>query len=217
MAKVQVFNVEGKELESINLDDRFFSLPENGALLKEAYSAISANERIAIAHTKGRGERAGSGKKPWKQKHTGRARAGSVRSPLWRKGGVVFGPKRDQNFSKKMNRKAGQKAFFIAISGKVRDKELLVVDSLDSLELKTKSLAQLLNGLNVLEKSVVLGFLPEEREIEKIGRNISRLLPRPIHTLNTKDILDHRYILMSRSSIAVLSQRAERSFLVKKK
>ena len=211
MAVVPVYNTEGKETESITLDDRFFSLPENPALLKEVYVSLSGNERETIAHTKGRGERAGSGKKPWKQKHTGRARAGSVRSPLWRKGGVVFGPKRDRNFSKKINKKVRQKAFFVAISGKVRDRELVVVDTLSFAEPKTKLLAQALDSLKVSGKSAVMGFLPEERSIERMGRNISKLSLRASHTLNAKDVLDHRYVVVSRASVVALSERAEKS------
>jgi len=209
MALVPVYNLSGKEVDSMELDDRFFAIPQNDVLLKEVYTSLSANLRGVFAHTKGRGERAGSGKKPWKQKHTGRARAGSVRSPLWRKGGVVFGPKSDRNFSKKINQKVRRKAFFMVLSEKIRSKELIVVDALSFSEWKTKRVAEALSALSVSEKSVVLGFLPEERLIERAGRNIPKLSISAAHTLNAKDALDHRFVLLSRLALIDMEKRAE--------
>lgn len=211
MALVPVYNLSGKEVDSMELDDRFFAIPQNDVLLKEVYTSLSANLRGVFAHTKGRGERAGSGKKPWKQKHTGRARAGSVRSPLWRKGGIVFGPKSDRNFSKKINQKVRRKAFFMVLSEKIRSKELIVVDSLSFSEWKTKRVAEALSALSISEKSVVLGFLPEERLVERAGRNIPKLSISAAHTLNAKDALDHRFVLLSRLALIDMEKRAEHS------
>ncbi|QQS21223.1 MAG: 50S ribosomal protein L4 [Candidatus Moraniibacteriota bacterium] len=207
MALLQTYNLDGGESGSIELEDRFFDIPLNEALLKEVYVALSANEREVIAHTKGRGERAGSGKKPWKQKHTGRARAGSVRSPLWRKGGVVFGPKNTRNFSKKVNKKAKQKAFSIAMSEKLRRNQMKVLDSFELSQPKTKLVASALQKLGVSEKSLVLGFLSSEKSFERAGQNIALLTSRSAHTLNVKDILDHHFLLMSREGIQHIQDR----------
>lgn len=207
MTQLPVYNLEGKEVGSIALDDRVFAIPKNDALLHEVYVSLSANERGVYAHTKGRGERAGSGRKPWKQKHTGRARAGSVRSPLWRKGGVVFGPKKDRNFSKKINRKVRQKAIKIALSEKVRSGTIRIVDSFALPEWKTKRVALLSASLGISGKSAIIAFSRGESGIDRAGRNIPKVSPVSIHTLNTKELLDHKFLLLSRSSIADLEKR----------
>lgn len=207
MAVVPIFNVRGEKVDTMELDDRFFSLPKNDTLLKEVYVSLSANMRGVYAHTKGRGERAGSGKKPWKQKHTGRARAGSVRSPLWRKGGIVFGPKSDRNFSKKINQKARRKAFLIVLSEKIRQASLVVVDSFSVTEAKTKNMALAFDALHISGKTALVGFLPEERLIERAGRNIPRVSLVPAHTLNTKEALDHHFLVMSRAALSDLERR----------
>ncbi|MEI9966076.1 MAG: 50S ribosomal protein L4 [Candidatus Moraniibacteriota bacterium] len=110
MPKVTVKNLSGKEVKELTLSDACFGLPSNDVLVHQVYVALSGNRRQAIAHTKDRSERAGSGRKPWRQKGTGRARVGEVRTPVWRKGGVVFGPLSTRNFSKAANRKMRQKA-----------------------------------------------------------------------------------------------------------
>lgn len=207
MVTLPVYNLSGKEVDSIHLDDRVFDLPSNHTLLHEVYVSLSANERIALAHTKGRGERAGSGKKPWKQKHTGRARAGSVRSPLWRKGGIVFGPKKDQNFSKKINRKVRRKAVLLALSEKVRNKTIRIVDTLVFPEWKTKYLAETIDSLGISKKSILLVFSKDERGIDRAGRNIPRVSPSSIQTLNARELLDHSILFVSRSSISDLEKR----------
>ncbi len=207
MITLPVYNLEGKEVNSIELDERVFALPKNDALLHEVYVSLSANERGVYAHTKGRGERKGSGKKPWKQKHTGRARAGSVRSPLWRKGGVVFGPKKDRNFSKKINRKVRQKAMKIALSEKVRSGTLRIVDSFLLSEWKTRRIAMALSALSVSGKSAVIAFSQGEVGVDRASRNISKISSFPIHTLNTKELLDHQFLLLSTTAIADLEKR----------
>lgn len=207
MTTLPVYNLEGKEVSSVELDERVFAVPKNDVLLHEVYVSLSANERGVYAHTKGRGERKGSGKKPWKQKHTGRARAGSVRSPLWRKGGIVFGPKKDRNFSKKVNRKVRQKAMRIALSEKVRNGSLKIVDSVLLAEWKTKQIAAAFSALALSGKSTVLAFSQGEIGIDRATRNISKVSPLPIHTLNAKDLLDHQVLFLSAGALADLEKR----------
>lgn len=210
MAILPVYNLAGKEVRSMTLDDRVFALPKNDALLHEVYVSLSANERGVFAHTKGRGERAGSGKKPWKQKHTGRARAGSVRSPLWRKGGVVFGPKSDRNFSKKINQKVRRKAMMLVLSEKVRSKTIRIVESFVLPEWKTAVVARSLQSLDMSGKSTLLAFTPGESGIGRAGRNIPGVSPVSAHTVNAKELLDHRFFLVSEASIGDIEKRCLR-------
>ena len=116
--KVAVYNQEGKAVSTVELDPAVFGVKPNSAVLHQAVVAQQANARTALAHTKTRGEISGGGKKPWKQKGTGRARAGSIRSPIWRGGGIVFGPRKIRNFSKKLNRKVHRAAILMALSAK---------------------------------------------------------------------------------------------------
>src|SRR3989339_2196997 len=118
--KIEVYNLAGKKIEDIEASDAVFGLPGNDELLHQVYVAISANQRQVLAHTKTRGERAGSGKKPWRQKGTGRARVGSVRTPVWKKGGVVFGPRKDRNFSQKINQKMKAQAIRMVLAEKLK-------------------------------------------------------------------------------------------------
>lgn len=207
MAKVSVYTLEGKESGAIELNDRVFSLPENDQLLGEVYTALAANERSVYAHTKDRGERHGSGRKPWKQKHTGRARAGSVRSPLWRKGGVTFGPTKDRNFSKKINDKARRKAVLLALSGKVRNNTLVVVDDLSFSEQKTKHVAASLLSLHVAPASALIGTSKSESAVKRISRNIPKTCALSVSHMNAKQILDHKFLVLSRASIAEIESR----------
>ena len=130
MIKFPVHNLKGERVRELELSPSIFGLPKNDELLRQVYTVQAANRRRVIAHTKDRAERAGSGRKPWRQKGTGRARAGSVRSPIWRKGGITFGPTRNRNFKKDIPQKMKRKALLIVLSGKARDKELVVVENL---------------------------------------------------------------------------------------
>src|SRR3989339_1158980 len=141
MAKIKVYNLAGKTSGEIELADAIFALPKNDELLQQVSVALLANRRQVLAHAKTRGERAGSGIKPWKQKGTGRARVGSVRTPVWRKGGIVFGPRNDRNFKQKINKKMNEKAILLALSGKMKDGQIKVVDKFDFSEKKTKTAA----------------------------------------------------------------------------
>ena len=121
MINIDIYNQKGEKTGKIDIPESIFSLEPNIDLIHQVYVAQQANSRIAIAHTKTRGEVRGGGKKPWKQKGTGRARHGSIRSPIWKGGGVTFGPRSDRNFSKAINKKQRQKALFMVLSSKVND------------------------------------------------------------------------------------------------
>ncbi|MEP7162674.1 MAG: 50S ribosomal protein L4 [Candidatus Moraniibacteriota bacterium] len=207
MPKITVKNLAGKEVESIELDPRLFDLPRNDALVHQVYVALTGNTRIAIAHTKDRGDRAGTGKKPWKQKGTGRARAGSVRSPLWRKGGVTFGPRNDRNFKKEANQKMRQKAVLITLSEKIRGGKLVVVDMLEVKDQKTKLFAEALSKLAIAPKSVLVSSTMAEKTFHKAARNIPSVTLANNADLNVRGLLDTEFILMSKAGITELDKR----------
>src|SRR3989339_146560 len=144
--KVKVYNLEGKEVREEELEQSFFDIVVKPEVVQQAVEAQLANSRQVLAHTKGRGEVRGGGKKPWKQKGTGRARHGSIRSPLWKGGGVTFGPTKERNFSQKINKKAKQQALFSVLSKKLADQEIKVVDEIKIKNIKTKEMAKILGN-----------------------------------------------------------------------
>lgn len=207
MPKIAVKNLQGKDVKEISLSEVVFGAASNDTLLHQVYVALVSNLRQAIAHTKDRGERAGTGKKPWKQKGTGRARAGSVRSPIWRKGGVTFGPTKDRNFSKNTTAKMRQKATMIALSEKVRSGKLVLVENFTLSEEKTKLMAAALQALNIAGRSTVFAFETGEKGVERVVRNIPRTTVTLAENLNVKDLLDHEYAVLSVEALPVLEKR----------
>src|SRR3989338_5627406 len=147
MAKVNLYNKTGQTVGEINLDPALFEVKADKALVHEAVVAQMANSRVVLAHTKDRGEVRGGGKKPWKQKGTGRARHGSRRSPIWIGGGITFGPNAWRNFALKINRRARRKALFMALSDKVASQAFVVVDALTVAQPKTREVASMLQAL----------------------------------------------------------------------
>lgn len=207
MPAIKVKNLSGKEVREENLSEVVFGCASNDTLLHQVYVALVSNLRQAIAHTKDRSERAGTGKKPWKQKGTGRARAGSVRSPIWRKGGVTFGPSKNRNFSKSTTAKMRQKATMIALSEKVRSGKLILVEDFVLSEQKTSAVAKALKALNIDGRSLVLSFTSDEKRSERAVRNIPRTHITLTENLNVKDLLENEYALLSVSSLPVLEKR----------
>lgn len=202
-----VKNLEGKEVGAIELNPTLFDMPMNDALVHQVFVSLSNNLREPIAHTKNRGDRRGSGMKPWNQKGTGRARVGSRRTPLWKKGGVVHGPRNDRNFSTKVNRKMRQKAALIVLSEKVRRGLLVVVDSLILKEQKTKFYSQALSAFGCTGKSAVMAFSHRESGSRLAARNLDRVVNTPVVNLSVYDLLNAQYIVMSKESIAELETR----------
>jgi large subunit ribosomal protein L4 len=206
MATIAVHNLEGKKLEDMELSDDVFALKANNDLLHQVYVAISANQRFSIAHTKGKGERSGSGKKPFKQKGTGSARQGQKRNPIMRGGGISFGPTSDRNFSKDINKKMKQKAVKIALSEKVRAKTLIVVDELKLKESKTKEFAQAIKNLKLTGK-ILIGFDQAEKGLQLASRNLPKVENMLTKDLNVFDMLNNKYVLISKSSVQYLEEK----------
>ncbi len=203
MAKIKVHNLEGKEIETLEISDSVFGLSKNDDLVHQIAIALAANKRQVIADTKTRGERAGSGIKPWRQKGTGRARVGSVRTPIWRKGGVVFGPSSDRNFKKKINKKMNIKAIATVLSGKLRDEELFVVDKIAFPEKKTKEASKAISNFGIKGKTLI-AFSQDEKGFRIATRNIKKVQNILTSQLNVLDMLNNRYLFVSKESIKYL-------------
>jgi large subunit ribosomal protein L4 len=207
MIKVPVYNFEtGEKKSDKSLPEAVFGLKLNPALVHQAYQAIAGNRRQVIAHTKDRAERAGSGKKPWKQKGTGNARVGSVRNPLWRKGGVVFGPTKDRNFSKNINKKMKQKAVKEVLSEKIRNGKLKLVAEYTVAEDKTKKFAESLKKMG-LNRSIFVVLNPEEKKFQKISRNISGCKVEMVADINVFDLLNYDNLIMSVASADFIAKK----------
>lgn len=206
MAKVKLYNTEGKEVKEIEVADAVFGLPANDELVHQVFVSLSANQRQVLAHTKNRGERAGSGIKPWKQKGTGRARVGSSRTPTWRGGGVAFGPTKDRNFKKKINKKMNSKAIATVLSAKLRDGEMVVLDKLALKENKTKEMAKILSNLEIKGR-MLIGFSATEREMRAYSRNIDKVNNILVEKLNVLDMLNNKNLVLSQDSVKYLEEK----------
>jgi large subunit ribosomal protein L4 len=205
MIKVKVYNTEGKEVGEEKLKPEIFEVKIKPSLVQQAVVTQLANRRLVLAHTKTKGEVRGGGRKPWKQKGTGRARVGSIRSPLWRGGGVIFGPRKNRNFKLKMNKKAKRKALFMTLSDKVNEKKLVLLDKLELAKIKTKEFLKTLSKLPV--KNTILVVLPKQDEkIIKSSHNLPYVSCLLADSLNVYDILRHEYLLMPKDALKVIEK-----------
>lgn len=209
--KVKVYNQSAAPVKDLELSKEVFAVKANADLLHQAIVTQQANERQVLAHTKDRSEVSGGGKKPWKQKGTGRARAGSSRSPIWIGGGVTFGPTKDRNFSKKLNKKMKQKAIMMALSDKLEQSSLVVVDTLEMKDFKTK---QFNSFLSAFEKEILpirrnLLIINETKD-EKVfysGRNLKGVDIINPENINIVDLLSHRQIMLTEAGIKAIEKQ----------
>ncbi len=206
MAKVKVYNQKGEATGEMELAKDMFEVVVDPNLVHEAVVIQQANARQAIAHAKDRSEVRGGGRKPWRQKGTGRARAGTIRSPLWRSGGVTFGPSKNQNFSRKINKKAKRKALAMTLSDKVAHDRFVVVDTLELSEAKTKVFANLLGKLPNAGKKTLVVIDPANQVVKRAARNIPKLSTIGAKSLNVVDVLSHDYILISKDAAALVNE-----------
>ena len=202
--KVAVLNQKGETVSDALLPKEIFEVPMNVDLVHQVVISQIANRRRKIAKTKDRAEVRGGGRKPWRQKGTGRARHGSIRSPLWKGGGVTFGPVAQKVYQKKITKNMRRKALFIALSAKAKEKLLLILDKLNIEKVKTKIMAEILNKL-FLTKGTGLVVLPKyEKDIIKATRNIAGVGIIEAKDLNVLDVLSYKYILMPKESIKAI-------------
>lgn len=202
--KITVYNQEGKETGEMALPKEIFEVPLNADLVHQVLTAQSANMRQASAHTKNRGEVRGGGRKPWRQKGTGRARHGSIRSPLWRGGGVTFGPRNERVFGKEIPKKMRRKALCMVLSKKAQDKQLIVVDEMAMEVPKTKRMAQIIKSLPAGSGSRLVLYSNGAKGIFLSARNIPKTGVLEARNLNIIDLMNHKYVLTSKDGIKAL-------------
>ena len=193
--KLRLSDIAGKSLGHIDVLDDLFDAPANAALVHQVVVAQHANARQGTASTKTRGEISGGGRKPWRQKGTGRARQGSIRSPQWRGGGIVFGPS-PRSYTQRTPKRMRRAALKASLSARARDGSLVVVDNLTFPEAKTKHLVAALASLNV-DGSVLLVADGAEQEVLRSARNVPKLKMMPAFQLNTVDLLKYRKVVMT--------------------
>ena len=204
--KTPVYNQQGKEVENILLPKEIFGNEANNDLIYQVVLSQTSNQRKVIAHTKGRGEVSGGGKKPWKQKGTGRARVGSIRSPLWKGGGVTFGPTKERNFKKKINKNMRKKALFQVFSAKAKENLLIVIDKIVLEKAKTKQAAQVLLNLSMKDKKCLIALEKNDKKIVAAFKNIPSIKMIEARNINILDLLSYKYLIMEKKSIKVVKE-----------
>lgn len=205
MAKVKLYNATGKSTGDVDLSDDLFAVEVRAGLVHEAIVAKEANGRVQYAHVKDRSEVAGTGKKPWKQKGTGRARHGSRRSPIWIGGGITFGPNPFRNFAKKINKKARRKALKMALSSKVQAETLVVIEDFSSIEGKTSQMAKLRQVLPGAGRKTLVVTTSEEASVANAAKNLPKVTPIAAHSLNVRDVVANEYIICSKAALEVIT------------
>ena len=199
MPKVEVFNTEGKAVGEIELDENIFGVKINEALLHQVVRMQLNNKRQGTQSALTRAEVRGGGAKPWRQKGTGRARHGSIRSPIWVKGGVTFAPK-PRDYSFKITRKMRRLALKSALTSKAAGKEILVLDSLELSQPKTKEMVKVLKNLEVQGKALVV--LPERNEtLSRAAGNLQEVKLASVNTLNVLDILNYDKFIITKDAV----------------
>lgn len=211
---VNTYNQNGEMIGQTRLPKEIFEVKVNPDLVHQVVVSQMANRRRVIAHTKTRAEVRGGGKKPWRQKGTGRARVGSIRSPLWRGGGITFGPRKERVFKKKIPKKMRRKALFMVLSAKAKENFLILLDKLKLEKAKTKLMVEILNKLltkklknRKTEKLSVLIALPQiDKNIILAARNIPKVETIQAKDLNCLDLLSFKYLILPKESIKIIKE-----------
>ena len=204
MAKVEVINVEGKKVKELTLNDNVFGIEPNMNVVHSVVLNYLANQRQGTQNIKTRAEVAGGGRKPWRQKGTGRARQGSIRAPQWIKGGIALGPK-PRSYKYKINKKERALAVRSVLSAKLAENELVVVDQFGLNEIKTAKFAKILNNIKVEGKSLVV--IPEnDVNVQKSARNIKGVKTTIVDTMTVYDILNARNLVITENAIKKIEE-----------
>ncbi|MEN9390650.1 MAG: hypothetical protein RLZZ283_750 [Candidatus Parcubacteria bacterium] len=204
--KATIFNTKGKDVGEFNLPEAVFGVSKNSALVHQIVTAMEANARTPVANTKNRAEVSGGGRKPWAQKGTGRARHGSTRSPIWRHGGVAHGPLKAKNYSQKITKSMAAKALAVVLSGKLSEGRVMLVDSMDLKEPKTKDARALLTGLGTAKgygevatrrkHAALIVVEKKSPAMKKSFSNMGNVLVEEVRNINPVEILKYRYLVL---------------------
>ena len=204
MPKIDVYDIKGKKVSDIELNEAVFGIEPNEAIVHSVLVNYLANQRQGTQSTKTRAEVSGGGRKPWRQKGTGRARQGSIRAPQWIKGGIALGPK-PRSYKYRVNKKERQLAIRSVLSSKVLEENLVVVDKFGFNEIKTKNMTSALSNLKVEGK--VLIVLPEKNEnVQKSARNIEGVKTTLVNTINVYDLLKYSKLVLTVDSVKALEE-----------
>ncbi|NMC51445.1 50S ribosomal protein L4 [Candidatus Kuenenbacteria bacterium] len=229
-----VYNQSGEVIKEINLNPSIFAAKINEALVHQIAVAQMANKRQNLAHTKTKDEVRGGGKKPWRQKGTGRARHGSTRSPLWKGGGVTFGPRNDRDFTQKINKKMKRGAIFSCLSDKAADKNLIILENFNLPEIKTKEFGKIIfnlkNALSLKNKkisektseksqkkeknvdlkkyslSLLVASDKKIADLSRAGRNIPGIKITNVNSLNVLDLLRYKNLILTEESLPTIEK-----------
>ena len=204
--KVKIYDAEGTVVGEQELNPKVFGVAPKPALIHEVVVAQQTNARESIAHTKTRGEVRGGGKKPWKQKHTGRARHGSTRSPLWIGGGVTFGPRNTRVWHKKVNKKAKYAALRMVLSSKVSADQLVVLDGFEVPEFKTKTIAAKLKKLPSTDRKTLIALPKVSDQAWKSVKNLPKVDISRTDSLNIIDLMRNTYLITTKEGISALTK-----------
>ena len=204
MPKVDVYDLNGKKVSDIELAENVFGIEPNEAIVHSVLKNYLANQRQGTQSTKTRSEVSGGGRKPWRQKGTGRARQGSIRAPQWIKGGIALGPK-PRSYKYTVNKKEIRLAIKSVLSSKVLENELVVVDSLPLKDIKTKEMVKALSNLKVEGKALLM--LPEKNEtVQKSARNIKGVKTTLVETINVYDLLKYNKLVVTEDTVKKLEE-----------
>lgn len=204
MPKIDVYNVEGKKVSDVELSEAIFGIEPNEVVVHSVLINFLANQRQGTQSTKTRSEVSGGGRKPWRQKGTGRARQGSIRAPHWVGGGIALGPK-PRSYKYRVNKKEKRLAIKSLLSSKVLENELVVVDKISFKEIKTKNMVSALNNLKVAGKTLVV--LPEKDEnVQKSARNIEGVKTSLVNTINVYDLLKYKNLVITLDTVKKLEE-----------
>ena len=204
MPKIDVYDINGKKVKELELNEAVFGIEPNEAVVHSVLVNFLANQRQGTQSTKTRSEVSGGGRKPWRQKGTGRARQGSIRAPQWIKGGIALGPK-PRSYKYTVNKKERQLAVKSVLSSKVLENELVVVDSLPLNDIKTKEMVKALSNLKVEGKALIM--LPEKNEkVQKSARNIEGVKTTLVETINVYDLLKYNKLVVTEHTVKKLEE-----------
>ncbi len=208
MPKLDLHNIEGEKIGEVSLSSKVFGVKVKEALLYEALKAQASSRRRGTASTKERGEVRGGGRKPWRQKGTGRARAGSIRSPIWKGGGTIFGP-HPRDYSYSLPKKARRKSLKMALSSKFKEKKILILDRMDLGEAKTKRMASILAKLRSGRKPLLI--VEEKNEmVRRAARNIEGAKVLSPNSLNLYDLLNQDRLILTKEALTRLEENLTR-------
>jgi len=206
MTKTKIYNLAGKETSELTLAEKIFNVKPNMDLLHQAVSVQVANSHYSNAHTKTRGEVAGSGHRPWKQKGTGRARVGDARTPLWKGGGTVFGPSNVHNHHLKISKQGRRKAINMAFSDKATNKKIIILDKIHLDGIKTSEAEKLLQKMPIKEGTILIMIAKSDPAIELSFRNLPYVKILNVKSANVYDILKYEWLITDKAALIQLEE-----------